>query len=159
MLSERLARRFASIFVIGSVPVEVTRLDAVVWPDACLGVHPPGALCSAQTIPGYEARILVNNEMTYELRASLDLMTVVWPAKEQIEGIITSLEPHLIVIRGDGPLFERSLIPGFAQAYIAPGTQFLTPGGQVAVGQKVRMGTNAWPSSDVPVAVWVAPAD
>lgn len=147
------------MFPTPDVPVEVTKLEPVAWPDTCLGVRLPGMSCTPQTTPGYRALITVNNEMTYELRADLSLDTVIWPAMEEVEGIITTLEPELIVIRGEGPLFENSLIPGFAQAGIAPGTQFLTTGGQVAVGRKVRLGINGWPSSDFPVAVWVAPAE
>jgi len=159
MLRERLVRRFESMFVTGDVPVEVTGLDYVVWPDTCLGVHPPGALCTRQTTPGYQARILVNNEMTYELRADVDLTTVVWPARSQIEGVVTSVDPAFILLRGQGPAFEGGEIPGLAGGALVPGTLFLTPGGQVVVGQRVRLGRNPWPSSGFPVAVWVAPAE
>jgi hypothetical protein len=159
VLRERLRQTFDSMFVTGDAPVEVAKLEPVAWPDKCLGVPLPGMSCTPQTTPGYRALITVNNEMTYELRTDLPLDTVIWPAMEQVEGIITTLEPGLIIVRGEGPLFAKSEIPGYVQAAIVPGTQFLTPGGQVALGQKVRLGINAWPSSDFPVAVWVAPAD
>jgi hypothetical protein len=147
------------MFGFPGLPVQVTELEAVAWPDNCLGVVRPGMRCTPQSTAGYQAAVLVNNEVTYVLRTDSDLLTVVWIAMEEIEGVITTLEPSLIVIKGEGRLFEGSAVPGFVQAEIVPGTQFFPSQAQLQAGQRVKVGLNPRPSSGFPVLVWIAVVD
>lgn len=159
-LEERVRRSFESMLGTPHVPVQIVHLEPVTWPDTCLGTVRPRTTCVRQNTAGYRAQALYNNEQTYELRTDLDLRTLLWIEAERIEGVITSLDSMVIIIQGQGPRFQQpSILPGFVQAGIHPGTQFLTPATELSVGQKVTLGINPRPSSDFPILVWIARSD
>jgi hypothetical protein len=155
-LADRIIRIFEARWATDiDAPIDVTAIEPVTWPDNCLGTMRPATACAQRATAGYRVGIRVNKEMTYELRTDIDLTTVLWIESETLDGVIRTLEPGLIVIQGEGLSFERSEIPGFVQAAIVPGTQFLTPMAQLSIGQRVKVATNGWPSSGFPVLVWV----
>jgi hypothetical protein len=51
--------------------VKIVQVEAVDWPDGCLGVHTPGIMCNQMVTPGYKI-VLEANGKSYEYHSNRD---------------------------------------------------------------------------------------
>ncbi len=57
--------------------VNVTQVEAVQWPDACLGIDQPGQMCAQVVTPGYQIVLAVNGR-SYEAHTNQAGSIVLW---------------------------------------------------------------------------------
>lgn len=56
---------------IDAQSITVVSVEAVEWPDGCLGLAKPDQMCTQVIVPGFRV-VLEANEVQYEVRTSLD---------------------------------------------------------------------------------------
>jgi len=56
---------------IDAETIQLVDVQAVEWPDSCLGVQIPGIMCAMHVVDGYRI-ILSANDQTYEVHSNLD---------------------------------------------------------------------------------------
>jgi hypothetical protein len=97
--------------------VEVLQVEAVEWPDACLGIVRPDALCAATVTPGYRI-VLRAADNTYEYHTDQDGNSILLAAAPE-----PAIDPVVLVWQGAD---DRCRTAQFGLAQIAFGECGLT---------------------------------
>lgn len=156
ILEGRILDAFASLFGSGRELMRLESLEEIDWPDSCLGVVRPNALCAAVVVPGYRAVIGFEREtISWEIHTDESLDRIVWIAGQEAEGTIASIDGDAWVIAGDSDLFADTINPGEINVSVLPGTDFRTPVSDLGLGRPVAFGIAGQPSSDVTALVWI----
>jgi len=160
MVASRVIDLFGPMIGASRSTLAVSTIQEVQWDDTCLGAARPKLNCQAQKIPGYKLVVVFRGEAKYEIRTDRNVSQVVWLAPDQAQGeisdVISRPGSDLIVLKGEGPAFDRTSNPGFLQLATFPGSEFLTPRTELSVGRRVAFGYDGIPSSDVGALVWIA---
>ena len=156
LLEARVLQRVAQ--VVDQVPeaLVLLSLEEIDWPDHCLGIARPNALCQPGPVPGYRVKVGVLREtLTWELHTDESLDEIAWLAQTEDKGRIIDVQDGLFVIAGDSQLFTDTISPGEISVRIQTGTDFRTPRDELQVGSAVAFGIAGQPSSDVSALVWI----
>lgn len=83
--------------------IRVVSVTSQTWPDGCMGVHKPDAVCSGVIVPGYQV-ILEARGATYEIRTSQDGKKIVLadPKFQVLSPKLTRLERPQITWQSGG---------------------------------------------------------
>lgn len=156
LLEARVLDAFAGLLGFGRENLVLQSLEDATWPDHCLGVARPNALCQPGPVTGYSAKIGHEREtLTWEMHTDESLDEVAWLAPIQDEGAIAGITETHIRIAGDSDLFADTISPGEIEAEIMPGTDFRTPLEELQEGSAVAFGISGLPSSDVAALIWI----
>jgi hypothetical protein len=137
--------------------VAATRLarvsvEAVDWPDACLGIAVPGVPCAQVVTPGYRVVLRYDTGSTHEVHTGRGGLAA-WAPQQTLR--VTVREP-------EQPSAPLSLTDGGAEGravrvLLGPGTQRLgVPAGALKAGDRVALGVDD-PRDGGPLrAIWIA---
>ena len=127
--------------------LRVVAVESVDWPDTCLGVTTPGALCAEVITPGWRVLLIDGLDGAHTVHMSLT-GDARWSGEATASGLVTAVEPSsgAVELQVDGqPLALRT----------APGSSL---GGPFEVGAPVRVAYDTAPTEDSPpVIAWIAP--
>ena len=135
--------------------------EAVVWPDACLGVVQPGVACAAALTPGF--RIVLRDAFAglHRVHASSDGV-MRWAGEAIVSGTVVAVEGSSIVlgdVEGDHAIPGVDLVVGDpATVRDAPGTSYIAVAGpgQLAEGVSVAVGLDPDPDGGPnPLIAWL----
>ena len=135
--------------------------EALVWPDACLGVVQPGVACAAALTPGF--RIVLRDALggTHRVHASNDGV-MRWVGEAIVSGTVVAVEGASIVlsdIEGDHAIPGVDLVVGDpATVRDAPGTSYIAVAGpgQLAEGVRVAVALDRDPGGgSLPLIAWL----
>ena len=116
--------------------------EAVVWPDACLGVVQPGVACAAALTPGF--RIVLRDAFAgrHRVHASSDGV-MRWAGEAIVSGTVVAVEGSSIVlgdVEGDHAIPGVDLVVGDpATVRDAPGTSYIAVAGPHDLAEGVRV--------------------
>ena len=136
------------------VPVtdlSVVEAEALVWPDACLGIDQPGVACAEVLTPGFRVVLSDAFDGLHPLHADAS-GRVRWAGESVTSGTIVAVEGAAITLDLDGT--EQRLVA-------SPGTRYGSGGGELrlddlTVGQTVSVAFDLSPTgAAVPVLAWV----
>jgi hypothetical protein len=159
----------AAIQVLGlpADQVKLVSIEAVDWPDGCLGVRQIGVMCIKGPVPGFRI-VLEAGGKQYEFHTNLDASVVTpsnGPAVQVPEAITSKVKAALAaalgVPTGDIQVVSTQIIewPNSCLGVAAPGimcAQMVTPGYLVVVeanGQQYEYHTNGDASAVEPASV------
>lgn len=74
--------------------IKIVSIEAVDWPDSCLGIENPDVMCMQVITPGYKVISDVNNEK-YEIHTDKAGKTMIIVNKEQTPEIVILVKAHL----------------------------------------------------------------
>ncbi|MFA7248702.1 MAG: hypothetical protein WC273_03650 [Dehalococcoidia bacterium] len=143
---EALAERMA----ISATRLTVVRVDAVDWPDGCLGVALPGRACTQVITPGFRVLLRYDTGSTHEMRTGR-AGALAWVAQTTMHATVQ--QPELVgaalrVMDAGGQV--RSVL-------LAPGTERLDiPVGSLRTGDRVVLGVDDVRDGSPLRAVWIA---
>ncbi len=147
--------------------VKFISIEAVDWPNGCLGVTRMGVMCTQNVVPGFRI-ILEANGKQYEFHTNLDATVVApsnGPAVFVPEAIVALVKPQLAsalgVAESDITVVSTQIMewPDNCLGTVTPGTacgQVVTPGYLVtlaAKGQQYEYHTNGDGSVVVPASL------
>ena len=141
--------------------LSVDLAEAVVWPDACLGVVQPGVGCAAVLTPGF--RIVLRDTFggLHRIHASADGV-MRWTGTAIVSGTVVAVEGAAIVlndIEGDHAIPGIDLIVGDrATVRDAPGTSYIAVAGprDLAEGVRVAVALDPHPEGgSTPLIAWL----
>ena len=127
--------------------LRVVAVEAVDWPDSCLGVAAPGALCAAAITPGWRVLLLDGLDGAHTVHMSLT-GDARWSGEVIASGVVNSVEPSsgAVELQIDGKPLALRTVPGSAL------------GGALEVGAPVRVAYDTAPVEGAPpVIAWIAP--
>ena len=159
----------AAIKTLGLPAEQVTlvSIEAVDWPNGCLGVTRIGVMCTQMVVPGFRI-VLAANGKQYEFHTNLDASEVApanGPAVEVPEAIAAIVKPMLAsalgVANSDIQVVSTQIIewPDSCLGVSTPGlacSQIVTPGYLVTLqanGQQYEYHTNGDASAVVPASL------
>ena len=141
--------------------LSVDLAEAVVWPDACLGVAQPGVACAAVLTPGF--RIVLRDALggTHRVHASRDGV-MRWVGEAIVGGVVAGVEGSAILledVEGDHAIPGVDLVFGDqVSAVDAPGTSYLVVAGprQLRAGDRVAVALDLDPDGGPnPLIAWL----
>ena len=141
--------------------LSVDLAEAVVWPDACLGVAQPGVACAAVLTPGF--RVVLRDALggTHRVHASGDGV-MRWAGEAVVSGTVAGVEGSAILIEdieGDHAIPGVDLVFGDQVSAIdAPGTSYLVVAGphQLRAGDRVAVALDLDPNGGPnPLIAWL----
>ena len=136
--------------------------EAVVWPDACLGVVQPGVACAAALTPGF--RIVLRDAFggRHRVHASNDGV-MRWVGEAIVGGTVVAVEGASIVlgdVEGDHAIPGVDLVVGDpATVRDAPGTSYIAVAGPQDLAEGVRVAVALDPHPEggpTPLIAWLA---
>ena len=142
--------------------LEVDVAEAVVWPDACLGVVQPGVACATVLTPGF--RIVLRDAFggLHRVHASSDGV-LRWAGEAVVIGKVVSVEGAAIVlgdVEGDHAIPGVDLVVGDpATVRDAPGSSYIAVAGpqDLAEGVSVAVALDPHPEGgSTPLIAWLA---
>ena len=142
--------------------LSVDAAEAVVWPDACLGVVQPGVVCASVLTPGY--RIVLRDAFggLHRVHASSDGV-MRWAGEAVVIGKVVSVEGAAIVlsdIEGDHAIPGVDLAVGDPVTVSdAPGSSYIAVAGprDLAEGVSVAVALDPHPEGgSTPLIAWLA---
>lgn len=147
---EALARRMGVV----AVRLSVVRVEAVDWPDGCLGAALLGIACTQAVTPGYRVVLRYDTGSTHEMRTGRGGASA-WAAQSTYRATVQQAE------RADGPL---ALTDGGSSGggralsvLITPGTQRIGVAvGSLKAGDRVVFGADDLRDGSPLRAVWIA---
>ena len=132
----------------------VVSVEAVVWPDACLGVAAPLA-CAQATTPGFRVRLRDALGALHSMHSDASGASVRWAGETVASGLVTAVDAgsRRITLSVDGRPLVLRLAPG--TRWTPATTEAAAGGHRVAVGydpasSAASMGTAAWLVLDPP---------
>ena len=136
---------------VPATDLSVVEAEALVWPDACLGIDQPGVACAEVLTPGF--RVVLSDAFDGLHRVHADASgRLRWAGESVTSGTIVAVEGAAITLDLDGT--EQRLIA-------SPGTRYGSGGGELrlddlAEGQTVTVAFDPSPTgAAVPVLAWV----
>lgn len=148
---EALAQRMA----VSATRIAVVRVEAVDWPDACLGVALPGIACAQVVTPGYRVVLRYDTGSMHEMRTGRG-GALAWVAQSTIRATVspTGQPPE----RASSALALTDASGRAVAVLLAPGTQRLgVPVGSLRAGDRVVLGVDDLRDGSPLRAVWIAP--
>ena len=141
--------------------LDVEVAEAVVWPDACLGVAQPGVACAAVLTPGF--RVLLRDALGGLHRVHVgDGGVMRWAGEAIVGGTVEAVEGASIRLRdleGDHAIPGVDLVFGDSiSARDAPGTSYLVVAGphELRAGDRVAVGLDLDPNGGPdPLIAWL----
>lgn len=137
--------------------LSVVNVEAVVWPDACLGVAAPMA-CAQTATPGFRVRLRDAVNVVHSIHSDATGNAVRWAGESTVRGEVTSVDASArrIVLNTGGYLLELRLAPG--TRWTPANAEAMAVGHRVAVGYDpastgagaAALGTAAWLVLDPP---------
>jgi hypothetical protein len=129
--------------------IETRSVEAVTWPDGCLGIARVGIACTDALVPGY--RIMLGLwEASYEVRTDESGSQTAWaPQTEILVRFAESSTNVAAFSTDDGNRLETRLVPGTEFGLDLLGLEAGTPVG-IAIADA--------PQGGAPLLVWVDPA-
>lgn len=141
--------------------LSVDLAEAVVWPDACLGVAQPGVACATVLTAGF--RIVLRDALggTHRVHASGDGV-MRWAGEAVVEGTVAGVEGAAILledVEGDHAIPGVDLVFGDRiSAVDAPGSSYLVVAGprQLRAGDRVAIALDLDPNGGTnPLIAWL----
>jgi hypothetical protein len=148
------ARSLALLAEWIAMPARTLRIvvtEAVVWPDACLGIEQPGMMCAQVLTPGF--RVLLQDPLggahsVHSASASGDAR---WAGEVRVHGAITALD------LGGGRVTLRTAEGATLVLRLVPGTAWLPAASQAArIGARVVAAYDPAGGTGTPIAAWIA---
>ncbi|MYB41304.1 MAG: hypothetical protein F4X76_03750 [Chloroflexi bacterium] len=135
--------------------------EAVVWPDACLGVAQPGVACAAVLTPGF--RVVLRDALGGAHRVHIGGDGVMrWAGEAVVSGTVVAVEGASILLEdleGDHAIPEGDLVFGDrVSARDAPGARYLVVAGphELRAGDRVAVGLDPDPNGGPdPLIAWL----
>ncbi len=148
----------AAIDVLANrMAVSATRLsrvsvEAVAWPDACLGASLPGQACAQVVTPGYRVTLRYDTGSTHEVRTGGGGLAV-WVAQSRLQATVAESESQ----RPGAPIALTGASGRAMSVLLAPGTQRLgIPIGALKAGDRITLGVDDSGDGGPLRAVWIA---
>ncbi len=144
----RAAALMAEWLALPERDLAVLAVEAIAWPDACLGVAQPGIVCASIITPGFKVLLRDPAGGTHAVHADATGSRARWAGEVTVRGTVEAVDTasrRLTVTVGGRPLLLR----------LAPGTSIpRTP----AVGAKVVLAYDPAPASAGPSPLaWLVP--
>ncbi len=141
--------------------LDVEIAEAVVWPDACLGVAQPGVACATVLTPGF--RVVLRDALGGLHRVHMsDGGVMRWAGEAVVSGTVESVEGASIRLRdleGDHAIPGVDLVFGDrVSARDAPGTSYLVVAAphELREGDRVAVGLDLDPNGGPdPLIAWL----
>ena len=141
--------------------LDVEVAEAVVWPDACLGVAQPGVACAAVLTPGF--RVVLRDALGGLHRVHIgDGGVMRWAGEAVVVGTVEAVEGASIRLRdleGDHAIPGVDLVFGDqVSARDAPGTSYLVVAAphELRAGDRVAVGLDLDPNGGPdPLIAWL----
>ena len=145
----RAAALLAEWLGIPARELSLAGIEAVNWPNSCLGVARPGAVCAQVITPGFRIRFedVRGGRHTVHTDAQSN---AVWAGESTVRGVARTLDAmtrRLTLDSGGGATTLVQLAPGTAWDIEA----------NAALGRAVVVGVDPSPGGAPPLAAWVAP--
>jgi hypothetical protein len=148
------ARSLALLAEWIAMPARTLRIvvaEAVVWPDACLGIEQPGMMCAQMLTPGF--RVLLQDPLggAHSVHAAGASGDARWAGEMRVRGSISALD------LGGGRVMLRTEAGATLVLRLVPGTAWLPAASQTAViGGRVVAGYDPGGGTAAPIAAWIA---
>ncbi|MGD9935746.1 MAG: hypothetical protein AB7T37_18775 [Dehalococcoidia bacterium] len=128
--------------------ISVAAVEAVTWPDGCLGLRRSGALCTLGLVEGFRVRLALG-DAEYEVRTNAARTEALWAPPVQVLARFSEASTNFVqFITDDGGLLAAQPVPGSS---FGLDISVLKPGDQVAVGLAER------PQGEGFLLVWLDP--
>ncbi len=127
--------------------LRVVAVEPVDWPDACLGVSMPGAICADAITRGWRVLLVDGLDGAHTVHMSLT-GDARWSGEVVASGVLTAVEPSagVLELQVDGQPLALRTVPGSSL------------GGALEVGVPVRVAYDTAPVEDsAPVVAWIVP--
>lgn len=131
--------------------LRVVAAEAVVWPDACLGIQQPGKICAQVLTPGF--RVLLQDPLggAHSVHTASVSGDARWAGEVHTRGTISALDlagGRVILRTSEGATLALRLVPG---------TSWLPVASQAAiVGASVVAAYDPAGGAGTPIAAWIA---
>lgn len=128
--------------------IEVTAIEAVTWPDGCLGLDRAGLMCTDALVEGFRVELTLGDG-TYEVRTDLTGDLAVWAPTTQIMAAFAECLTNLCTFTtDDGNTLEAQ--PVF-------GTDFGVDPQTLSAGDPVGVALAEAPQAGPQLLVWLDP--
>lgn len=128
--------------------ISVAAVEAMTWPDGCLGLRRSGALCTQGLVEGFRVRLALG-DADYEVRMNAARTDVLWAPSVQVMVRFSEASTNFVqFMTDDGGLLAAQPVAGSS---FGLDVSALKPGDQVAVGLAER------PQGEGFLLVWLDP--
>lgn len=148
------ARSLALLAEWIAMPARTLRIvvaEAVVWPDACLGIEQPGMVCAQVLTPGF--RVLLQDPLggAHTVHSASVSGDARWAGEVRVRGTITAIDPS------GGRVTLRTTEGAMLGLRLMPGTSWLPAASRTAaIGAPVVAAYDPAGGSGTPLAAWIA---
>ena len=143
---EALANRMA----VNATRLSLVRVEAVDWPNGCLGVELPGMTCTQVVTPGYRVTLRYDTTSMHEMRTGRGGASA-WVAQTTVRATVREAE------RASTALAITDASGKALAVLLAPGTQRLgVPPGSLKAGDRIVLGVDDVRDGGPLRAVWLA---
>lgn len=143
---EALAGRMA----VSAARLSLVSVEAVDWPDGCLGVALPGMMCTQVITPGYRVVLRYDTRSTHEVHTGRG-GAVAWKPQSMIHATVQQGE------QTNSALSLKKTSGEVVAVLLAPGTQRLGLAGALKAGDRVVLGVDDVNDGSPLRAAWIAP--